>query len=106
MEQTTTFPVHATGQRVIVEVLSAIEIKTKSGLIIPSATTAKDKKEMPRGKVVSIGSKCDIQYANNTKIKEGDIVIYAASAGYPMMHEGKEYDILYEMDVIAVDKRD
>ena len=71
------------------------EEKTDGGLVIPDNATEKPS----RGKVFAAGP--------GTKdspmvVKEGDTVIYGRYAGNEISHEGEEYLIMRESDILAI----
>ncbi|MEC4051360.1 co-chaperone GroES [Myroides odoratimimus] len=82
------------ADRVLIEPLPA-ETKTASGIIIPD--NAQEKPQ--RGTVVAVG--------NGTKdhemtVKIGDTVLYGKFAGSDLKHEGKDYLIMKENDILAI----
>jgi chaperonin GroES len=84
-------PLH---DRVLVKAAEA-ETKTASGIIIPD--TAKEKPQ--RGIVLAVGAgKID----EPMTVKIGDTVLYGKYAGSEFNHEGVEYLIMRESDIIAI----
>ena len=84
-------PLH---DRVVVKPAPA-ETKTASGLIIPD--TAKEKPQ--RGTVMAIGTgKID----EPMTVKVGDTVLYGKYAGTELNHEGVDFLIMRESDIIAI----
>ncbi|MGO2101683.1 MULTISPECIES: co-chaperone GroES [Psychroflexus] len=82
------------SDRVLIEPQEA-ETKTASGIIIPE--TAKEKPQ--QGKVVAVGNgKKD----HDMTVKVDDIVLYGKFAGTELKHEGKEYMIMREDDILAI----
>lgn len=82
------------ADRVLIEPQEA-ETKTASGIIIPE--TAKEKPQ--QGKVVAVGNgKKD----HDMTVKVNDIVLYGKFAGTELKHEGKEYMIMREDDILAI----
>ena len=82
------------SDRVLVKPNPAEE-KTASGLFIPD--TAKEKPLM--GKVVAVGpGTAEIKM----EVKVGDMVIYGKYAGTELSHEGEDYLIMKQSDLIAV----
>ncbi|MGO1751211.1 MAG: co-chaperone GroES [Psychroflexus sp.] len=82
------------ADRVLIEPQEA-ETKTASGIIIPE--TAKEKPQ--QGKVVAVGNgKKD----HDMTVKVDDIVLYGKFAGTELKHEGKEYMIMREDDILAI----
>ena len=82
------------ADRVLIEPAAA-ETKTSSGIIIPD--TAKEKPQ--KGAVVAVG--------NGTKDNPitgsvGDQVLYGKYAGTELQHEGKDYLIMKESDILAI----
>jgi chaperonin GroES len=74
---------------------AAAETKTASGIIIPD--TAKEKPQ--RGTVLAVGAgKKD----EPMTVKAGDTVLYGKYAGTEFNHEGTEYLIMRESDIIAI----
>jgi len=82
------------ADRVLVEPAAA-EQKTAGGIIIPD--TAKEKPQ--KGVVVAIGpGKKD----EPMTVKVGDNVLYGKYAGTELSHEGKDYLIMRESDIVAI----
>jgi len=82
------------ADRVIVEPAAA-ETKTASGLIIPD--TAQEKPQ--KGTVVAVGpGKKD----EPTTVKVGDTVLYGKYSGTELQHEGSDYMIMRESDILAI----
>ena len=88
------------ADHVVVEVVE-VEEKTASGIFLPDTAT----KEKPQqGKVLAVGTG---KYTDNgilikPEVKVGDEVIFAKYSGTPVKHEGKEYLLLNERDLLAV----
>ena len=82
------------ADRVLIEPAEAEE-KTAGGIIIPD--TAKEKPQ--RGTVVAAGpGKKD----EPLTVKVGDNVLYSKYAGTEITHEGNDYLILREADIVAI----
>ena len=86
------------GDRVVIKALEREE-KTKSGIVLPD--TAKEKPQ--EGKVVAVGKG---RYEDGKwvplDVKVGDTVLYGKYAGTEIKHQGKEYLIVRENDILAV----
>lgn len=82
------------ADRVIIEPVAA-ETKTASGIIIPD--TAKEKPQ--RGTVVAVGPGTK---DHPTTLQVGDVVLYGKYSGTELKHEGTDYLIMRESDVLAV----
>ena len=82
------------NDRVVVKPASADE-KTKGGIIIPD--TAKEKPQ--RGEIVAVGPGKD---GNAMTVKIGDTVLYGKYAGQELSHEGEDYLIMREDDILIV----
>ena len=80
--------------RVLVEPAAA-ETTTSSGIIIPD--TAKEKPQ--KGTVVAVGPGTQ---ENPITVKAGDQVLYGKYAGTELQHEGKDYLIMKENDLLAI----
>jgi len=87
------------GDRVIVEPQAA-EQKTASGIVLPD--TAQEKPQS--GKVVKVGTGrvSDEGKTIPMNVKEGDIVIYAKYGGTEFKSNNKEFLIIKESDILAV----
>jgi len=82
------------NDRVIVKPAKA-ESKTAGGIIIPD--TAKEKPQ--KGKIIAVGpGKDDIKMT----VKKGDTVLYGKYAGQELNHEGKDYLIMREDDILVI----
>ena len=82
------------SDRVLIEPVAA-ETKTASGLYIPD--TAKEKPQT--GKVVAVGNgKKD----HEMTVKVGDTVLYSKYGGTELKHEGADYLIMREDDILAI----
>ena len=82
------------ADRVIIKPATADE-KTKGGIIIPD--TAKEKPQ--RGEVIAVGPGKD---GNLMTVQVGDIVLYGKYAGQEITHEGHDYLIMREDDILVV----
>ncbi|MFH0976028.1 MAG: co-chaperone GroES [Spirochaetota bacterium] len=86
------------GDRVLIEVLED-ELQKQGGLYIPD--TAKEKPQ--EGKVKAIGKG---RYEDGKlvplDVKVGDKVLYGKYSGTEIKHDGKEYLIVRESDILAV----
>lgn len=82
------------ADRVLIEPAAA-ETKTSSGIIIPD--TAKEKPQ--KGTVVAVGPGTK---ENPITVKAGDQVLYGKYAGTELQHEGKDYLIMKENDLLAI----
>lgn len=74
---------------------SPAEEKTSGGIIIPD--TAKEKPQ--RGEVVAVGGGKDDKPMT---VKVGDIVLYGKYAGQELSHQGIDYLIMREDDILVV----
>jgi len=82
------------ADRVLVEPAAA-ETKTSSGIIIPD--TAKEKPQ--KGNIVAVGPGTK---DNPITVKVGDTVLYGKYSGTELNHEGKDYLIMKENDILAI----
>lgn len=82
------------NDRVVIKPAAAEE-KTKGGIIIPD-----NAKEKPlRGEIVAVGpGKKDAPMT----VKVGDIVLYGKYAGNEFSHEGNDYLIMREDDILVI----
>ena len=74
---------------------AAAETKTSSGIIIPDTATEKPQK----GNIVAVGPGTK---DNPITVKIGDVVLYGKYSGTELNHEGKDYLIMKENDILAI----
>ncbi len=86
------------GDRVVIKKLEAEE-KTKSGIVLPSQA-----KEQPQeAEVVAVGPGGVVDGKEvKMEVKVGDRVIFSKYAGTEIKHDGEEYTILRQSDILAV----
>ena len=85
--------------RVVVKPIEAEEV-TAGGIYIPD-----NAKEKPtKGEVLAVGEgkALDNGTLRTPKVKVGDKVIYGQYAGSAYKHEGTEYKIIREDDILAI----
>ena len=82
------------NDRVVVKPAPAEE-KTKGGIIIHD--TAKEKPQ--RGEIIAVGPGKE---GNLMTVQVGDIVLYGKYAGQELNHEGSDYLIMREDDILVV----
>ncbi len=86
------------GDRVLIEVMEE-DLQKQGSLFIPD--TAKEKPQ--EGKVVAVGKG---RYEDGKlvplDVKVGDSVLYGKYAGTEVKHDGKEYLIVRESDILAI----
>jgi len=82
------------NDRVIIKPAPAEE-KTKGGLLIPD--NAKEKPQ--RGEVIAVGPGKDDK---KMTVQVGDVVLYGKYAGQEISHEGNDYLIMREDDILVV----
>ena len=88
------------GSHVVVEPVVQEE-RTASGIYLPD-TAAKEKPQ--QGKVIAVGNG---KYTDNgtllkPEVKAGDEVVFAKYSVTPINHDGKDYLILEERDILAI----
>jgi len=82
------------NDRVIVKPAKA-ETKTAGGIILPD--TAKEKPQ--RGKIIAVGPGKD---GVAMTVKKGNTVLYGKYAGQELHHEGDDYLIMREDDILVI----
>lgn len=86
------------GDRILIEVIEE-EMQKEGSLFIPD--TAKEKPQ--QGKVIAVGKG---RFENSEwiplDVKIGDTVLYGKYSGTEVKHEGKEYLIVRESDILAI----
>ncbi len=87
------------GDRIIIEV-AEVELKTKSGIIMPE--TSKEKPQ--KGKVVAVGSGKMLDNGTRVEpeVKVGDLVIFNKYAGSEIKVDDKDYLVIRESDILAI----
>ena len=85
------------GDRVVVKPMSEEDMKTPSGIIIPD--TAQEKPQ--KGTVISVGKGTK---DNPMTVKAGDTILYGKYAGNELKHEGEDYLIMKESEILAIIK--
>ena len=87
------------NENMLIERVEA-ETKTAGGIMLPDSAKEKPKQgkvlELGEGKVLDNGKRQPFQ------VKKGDRVLFTSYAGNEITHEGKEYLIMTEDDVLAV----
>ena len=84
--------------KILVEPLEA-EGRTAGGIVLPDS--AKEKPQ--QGKVVAIGGGALLDDGSRAEplVKKGDTVLYGKYAGTEIEHDGKDYIIMKESDILA-----
>ena len=87
------------GDRIVVEA-AEVELKTKSGIIMPE--TSKEKPQ--KGKVLAVGSGklLDNGTRATPEVKVGDEVIFNKYAGSEIKVDDKDYLVIRESDILAI----
>ncbi len=87
------------GDRVIIELVESEE-KTASGIVLPDSA-----KEKPQeGKVIAVGTGRVLDNGERValEVASGDRIIFSKYSGTEVKHEGAEYLVLRENDILAV----
>ncbi len=87
------FEIKPLGARVVIKRLEAEE-KTASGIVLPGQ--AKEQPQMAEVMAVGPGTE-----EEKMELKVGDIVIFSQYAGTGVKHNGVDYSILGQRDVLA-----
>ncbi len=87
------------ADRVILQRAEAEE-KTAGGILLPE--TAKDKPKEGRVIAVGEGKVLDTGQRQKMTVKVGDRVLFSSYAGTEVKHQGEEYLIMSESDILAV----
>ena len=83
------------GDRVVIEPSEDDAEKSAGGIYIPD--TAKEKPQ--KGTVVAVGPGTD---ENPITVKVGNSVLYGKYAGTELQHDGEDYLIMKESDILAI----
>ena len=89
------------GNHVLVQRATPAEI-SKGGIVLPES--AKDKPQ--EGKIIAIGNGKIMEDGERTsfQVSVGDRVIFTSYAGTEVSHEGDDYLVMEESDILAVIK--
>lgn len=89
------------GNHVLVQRATPAEI-SKGGIVLPES--AKDKPQ--EGKIIAIGNGKIMEDGNRSsfQVSVGDRVIFTSYAGTEVSHEGDDYLVMEESDILAVIK--
>ncbi|HIC38091.1 MAG TPA: co-chaperone GroES [Candidatus Marinimicrobia bacterium] len=87
------------ADRVVVEAAAAEE-KTSGGIILPD--TAQEKPQQGTVAAVGPGKASDSGAIVEMTVKAGDTVLYGKYSGTEVTHDGKEYLIMRESDILAI----
>lgn len=87
------------ADRVVVEAAAAEE-KSSGGIILPD--TAQEKPQQGTVLAVGPGKASDTGTIVKMTVKVGDKVLYGKYSGTEVNHEGKEYLIMRESDILAI----
>ncbi len=86
------------GDRVVIEPMEQ-EAEKVGSIYVPD--TAKEKPQ--QGKVIAIGQgKRDGKELIPMTVKVGDVVLYSKYGGMEVKHDGKDYLIISESDIMAI----
>lgn len=86
------------GDRVVVVMMESEET-TKSGIVLPG--TAKEKPQV--AEIVAVGPGTVVEGKEvRMEVKVGDRVLLSKYAGTEVKHDGKEFTILKQSDILAV----
>lgn len=88
------------GDRIVLKKVEAEET-TKSGIVLPGQ--AKEQPQLAEVKAVGPGATEDGKLVP-MEVAVGDVVIFSKYAGTEVKHEGQEYTIVSQRDVLAVVK--
>ncbi|MFZ3591637.1 co-chaperone GroES [Bacillus sp. DJP31] len=87
------------GDRVIIELVESEE-KTASGIVLPDSA-----KEKPQeGRVIAVGTGRVLDNGERValEVSTGDRIIFSKYSGTEVKHEGSEYLVLRENDILAI----
>jgi chaperonin GroES len=89
------------GERVLVKPLEAEE-KTAGGIILPDMAKEKPSK----GEVIAVGKGKLLEDGTikPLEVKQGDQILYGKYSGSEITHDGKDYLILREEEILAIVK--
>ncbi|MBP0726784.1 co-chaperone GroES [Bacillus sp. RG28] len=87
------------GDRVVIELVESEE-KTASGIVLPG--TAQEKPQ--EGKVVAVGAGRVLDNGERVavEVSVGDRIIFSKYSGTEVKHEGAEFLVLRESDIVAI----
>ena len=89
------------GEKVLVERLEAEE-KTPGGIVLPDK--AKEKPQRGEVNAVGDGKLLDDGIRAKPLVKKGDRVIFGKYSGTEIKHNGRDYLLINESDILAVEE--
>lgn len=92
-------PINPLADRVVVEPVEQLESMTPGGIVLPD--TAKEKPQLAKVVAVGPGKIGDDNKRIPPEVKIGDLVFHAKYGGTTVKHDGREYIILREDDILA-----
>lgn len=88
------------GSRVVLEIIEESEQKTQSGLVL--AGSAKETPQVATVVAVGPGERSLEGARFELSVQEGDVVVFEKYAGSEVSHDGKDYLVVKEQDIIAI----
>ena len=92
-------PINPLADRVVVEPLETQESTTPGGIVLPDS--AKEKPQLAKVVAVGPGKMGDQNERIVPEVKIGDLVFHSKYGGTSVKHDGQEYIILREEDILA-----
>ena len=99
MHWNTTMNIKPLGDKILVQRLEA-ETQTASGIYLPES--AKEKPQQAKVIAVGTGKVLDSGERSEFTVKKGDTILLSKWGGTEIKHEGDEYIMLSEDEVLAV----
>lgn len=88
------------GDRVVIQDIEQAEETTEAGIVIPDSA----QEEPQKGEVVAVGEGRRLENGDlvEPEVSTGDVVVYGKYAGDEIEHNGEEYLIVSEKDILAI----
>ncbi|GAB6138807.1 co-chaperone GroES [Halanaerobaculum tunisiense] len=88
------------GDRVVIKDIEQAEETTDAGIVIPDSA----QEEPQKGEVVAVGEGRRLESGDvvEPEVSTGDVVVYGNYAGDEIEHNGEEYLIVSEKDILAI----
>lgn len=87
------------ADRVMVKIITEAEVKTASGIFIPST---RNEEKTKQGVVLSISPKIIREMKDEDRLELGDILTFSAFAGSDLHYKGAEFKVLRITDIFGV----
>lgn len=87
------------ADRILVKIITPEEVKTNSGIFIP---TTNNEERTKQGEVLRVSPKVTKEALDEDKVEAGDMIMFSAFAGSDLFFKGTEFKVLRITDIFGV----